>query len=65
MTIENPKQPKHPNAKIPDECPGCDKEQHKQRSAFWQPNHLKHHEKGYKAFEDASYGGFRDDKVGS
>lgn len=56
MTPEN-KPPKHPNARIPDECLGCDKEAHRQRSIAHQPNHLHHreHERGYKEYEQSGY----------
>ena len=51
--------------KKPDEKRGCDKPDHFARSTANQPNHAKHHEKGYKQVYDASYEGYDDHLVGS
>ena len=51
--------------KKPDEKRGCDKFDHLNRSTAHQPNHAKHHEKGYHEYEDASYEGYKDNLVGS
>ena len=62
MTPDN--KPKHPDAeyRVPDTRPGCDQEAHRARSIANQPNHLKHHEKGYKEFENSMTEGYDSEK---